>query len=60
MTGVAALKDRYDLVVIGAGPAGLAAAAHALELPRHIVAGTLPGDTFQSFTARRFDVQKAA
>jgi hydrogen cyanide synthase HcnC len=36
------------------------AAAHALELAPAIAAGTLPAATFQAFSARRFDVQKAA
>jgi glycine/D-amino acid oxidase-like deaminating enzyme len=33
---------------------------HALALAPHIVRGTLPGDAFQAFSARRFDVPQAA
>ena len=36
------------------------AAAHALELAPLIAAGSLPADRFQSFSSRRFHVQKAA
>ncbi len=36
------------------------AAAHALTLASHIAAGELPADPFETFSARRFDVQKAA
>ena len=36
------------------------AAAHALDLAPCIAAGALPADTFQSFSSRRFHVQKAA
>ena len=36
------------------------AAAHALDLARHIAAGALPAETFQAFSSRRFHVQKAA
>ena len=30
----AAIKDSYDLVLVGAGPAGLSAAARAAEIDR--------------------------
>ena len=36
------------------------AAAHALMLAPHIAAGVLPADPFETFSSRRFDVQKAA
>ena len=36
------------------------AAAHALMLAPLIAAGELPADPFETFSARRFDVQKAA
>jgi hydrogen cyanide synthase HcnC len=36
------------------------AAAHALMLAPHIAAGALPADPFETFSSRRFDVQKAA
>jgi glycine/D-amino acid oxidase-like deaminating enzyme len=36
------------------------AANHALILAPHIAKGALPDDLFQPFSARRFDVQKAA
>jgi glycine/D-amino acid oxidase-like deaminating enzyme len=36
------------------------AAAHALELARHIAEGRLPAETFHAFSSRRFHVQKAA
>jgi glycine/D-amino acid oxidase-like deaminating enzyme len=36
------------------------AAAHALDLARHIGEGALPAETFQTFSSRRFHVQKAA
>jgi glycine/D-amino acid oxidase-like deaminating enzyme len=36
------------------------AAAHALELAPLIAAGQLPAERFQTFSSRRFHVQKAA
>ena len=36
------------------------AAAHALMLAPLIAAGSLPADPFETFSLRRFDVQKAA
>ena len=36
------------------------AAAHALLLAPLIAAGSLPADPFETFSSRRFDVQKAA
>jgi len=44
--GAAGLRDSYDLVVVGAGPAGLAAGRLADELA--------------VFSARRFDVPAVA
>ena len=36
------------------------AANHALALPDRIIEGSLPAETFQAFSSRRFHVQKAA
>ena len=36
------------------------AAVHALELARHVAQGALPAEAFQTFSSRRFHVQKAA
>jgi NADPH-dependent 2,4-dienoyl-CoA reductase/sulfur reductase-like enzyme len=52
VTDIAALAERYDLVVVGAGPAGLAAAATAAELGLSVlIADENPGPGGQIYRA---------